>query len=132
MGGLLIVAAREVRVDVDGRVGGLELEVREMLRNLYNRGAAGATPINPQPHAGRTSLNNILTIAFGTRTDTIDHPLVGHWLKHSREFMYVTNRPLLWSSAKRPSRCSRRLAGIALVPCRTWSISCPSCETSRA
>lgn len=72
---------------VTSYVPGLELEVREMLRNLYTKGDAGATPINPQPHAGRTSLNNILTIAFGLRTDTIDHPLVGHWLKHSREFM---------------------------------------------
>jgi hypothetical protein len=66
---------------------GLELEVTDMLKALLTRGDSGQTPINPQPHAGRTSLNNILTIAFGTRTDNIDHPLVGHWLKHSREFM---------------------------------------------
>ena len=66
---------------------GLELEVSDMLKALYTRGAEGKMPVNPQPHAGRTSLNNILTIAFGTRTDSIDHPLVGHWLKHSREFM---------------------------------------------
>lgn len=66
---------------------GLELEVREMLKYLYISGEAGAAPVNPAPHAGRTSLNNILTIAFGTRTDTPDHPLVAHWLKHSREFM---------------------------------------------
>ena len=32
-------------------------------------------------------INNILTIAFGTRTETLEDPLVGHWLKHSREFM---------------------------------------------
>lgn len=67
----------------------LELEVKEMLKTLYTKGSAGVTPINPQPHAGRTSLNNILTITFGTRTDAIDHPFVGHWLKHSREFMFV-------------------------------------------
>lgn len=64
-----------------------------MLTQLHLKGRAGLVPVNPQPHAGRTSLNNILTIAFGTRTDTIDHPLVAHWLKHSREFMYV-----LWAN----------------------------------
>ena len=117
---------------VAGYVPGLEREVIEMCEQLYIRSEAGKLPINPQPLAGRTPLNNILTIAFGTRTETLEDPLVGHWLKHSREFMYVTNRPLLWSSAKRLSHCSRRLAGTALVPCRTWSISCPSCETSRA
>ncbi len=74
-------------------VPGLKLEVIEMVKQLYIRGGAGALPINPQPHAGRTSLNNILTIAFGTRTETIDHPLVAHWLKHSREFMYVCDIP---------------------------------------
>ena len=58
-----------------------------MTKQLYIRGNAGAIPINPQPHAGRTSLNNILTIAFGTRTETIEDPLVAHWLKHSRAFM---------------------------------------------
>ncbi|EKM48214.1 uncharacterized protein PHACADRAFT_203097 [Phanerochaete carnosa HHB-10118-sp] len=69
---------------------GLMLEVTDMLKALYSGGKAGEVPVNPQPHAGRTSLNNILTIAFGTRTDSIDHPLVGHWLKHSREFMNCT------------------------------------------
>ena len=62
----------------------LDYEATTLLKKLYARRSA---PINPQPHAGRTSLNNILTIAFGLRTDTIDHPLVAHWLRHSREFM---------------------------------------------
>ncbi|THH00304.1 hypothetical protein EW026_g2196 [Hermanssonia centrifuga] len=74
---------------VSNYVPGLELEVNEMIKQLYIQGKAGALPINPSPHAGRTSLNNILTIAFGTRTDSINHPLVAHWLMHSREFMYV-------------------------------------------
>ncbi|KAJ3552024.1 hypothetical protein NM688_g4378 [Phlebia brevispora] len=75
---------------VESYVPGLEREVVEMVKQLYICGGAGTLPINPQPHAGRTSLNNILTIAFGTRTDSIDHPLVAHWLKHSREFMNCT------------------------------------------
>ena len=29
----------------------------------------------------------MLTIVFGLRTDSINHPLVGHALKLSREFM---------------------------------------------
>ncbi|PSR79232.1 hypothetical protein PHLCEN_2v7090 [Hermanssonia centrifuga] len=69
---------------------GLELEVNELIRQIYIKGEAGLSPINPAPHAGRTSLNNILTIAFGIRTDSIDHPLVGHWLMLSREFMNCT------------------------------------------
>ena len=60
-----------------------------MLRQLYIRGNAGTTPVNPQPLAGRTSLNNILTIVFGTRTETLEDPFVNHWLRLSREFMCV-------------------------------------------
>jgi hypothetical protein len=40
-----------------------------------------------QPHAGRASLNNMLSIVFGFRTDSIYHPLVGQALRLSREFM---------------------------------------------
>ncbi|PIG79051.1 hypothetical protein AARAC_008044 [Aspergillus arachidicola] len=47
----------------------------------------GLVPVNPQPHAGRCSLNNMTTITFGFRTDSIKHPLVGQALKLSREFM---------------------------------------------
>ncbi|KAE8340605.1 hypothetical protein BDV24DRAFT_151747 [Aspergillus arachidicola] len=47
----------------------------------------GLVPVNPQPHAGRCSLNNMTTITFGFRTDSIKHPLVGQVLKLSREFM---------------------------------------------
>ncbi|KAJ7510829.1 cytochrome P450 [Mycena galericulata] len=42
------------------------------------------------PHASRASLNNMLSIVFGFRTDSIYHPLVGQMLKLSREFMNVT------------------------------------------
>lgn len=62
---------------------GLMLEVMNVRKTLYSCGKAGEVPVNPQSQAGRTSLNSILTVAFGTRTDGIDHPLVGHWLKHS-------------------------------------------------
>jgi len=75
---------------VDGYTDVLDYEATVLLRELYAKGKAGAAPINPQPHAGRCSLNNMLTIVFGTRTDSIDHPLVGRALKISREFMNCT------------------------------------------
>lgn len=64
-------------------------EATVLVQELYRYGKAGKAPVNPQPHAGRCSLNNMLTIVFGTRADTIDHPLVGHALRLSREFMSV-------------------------------------------
>ncbi|GJE93446.1 cytochrome P450 [Phanerochaete sordida] len=74
----------------------LEFEVREMLRALYSQGRAGAVPVNPQAHLSRVSLNNILTIVFGTRTDSVDDPLVAHWLMLSREFMNYTGPVANW------------------------------------
>ena len=59
------------------------------MQDLYTYGKGGTIPINPQPHLGRNSLNNMLRIVFGTRTDTIDHPLVARALMISREFMFV-------------------------------------------
>ena len=32
-------------------------------------------PVNPQLQAGRCSLNNMLTIVFGIRTERMDDPL---------------------------------------------------------
>ncbi|EED80655.1 predicted protein [Postia placenta Mad-698-R] len=68
----------------------LDYEATVMMMNLYLIGKGGVAPINPQPHAGRCSLNNMLTIVFGTRTDSIDHPLVNRALMLSREFMAGT------------------------------------------
>ncbi|KAF9456424.1 cytochrome P450 [Collybia nuda] len=68
----------------------LDFEATVLVQELYKYGKAGAAPINPQPHAGRCSLNNMLTIVFGIRTDSINHPLVGHALRLSREFMNCT------------------------------------------
>jgi cytochrome P450 len=68
----------------------IDLEATELVRELYVHGKAGTVPVNPQPLAGRSSLNNMLTIVFGMRTDTINHPLVAQSLKISREFMNCT------------------------------------------
>ncbi|EJD04512.1 cytochrome P450 [Fomitiporia mediterranea MF3/22] len=65
----------------------LDFEATVLLKELFR---AGNNPINPQPHAGRCSLNNMLTIVFGTRTETVNDPLVGQALRLSREFMNCT------------------------------------------
>ncbi|KIK51635.1 hypothetical protein GYMLUDRAFT_50453 [Collybiopsis luxurians FD-317 M1] len=75
---------------VDGYTHVLDYEATVLIKDLMKYGKAGAAPINPQPHAGRCSLNNMLTVAFGTRTDSIDHPLVAKALRLSREFMNCT------------------------------------------
>ena len=69
---------------VDSYTNILDYESVVLLKELFK---AGNNPINPQPHAGRCSLNNMLTITFGTRTDSVDAPLVKQALKLSREFM---------------------------------------------
>ncbi len=48
----------------------------DTIRCLLAEGQNGSVLGNPQPHAGRYSLNNILTIAFGTRTTSVNDPLV--------------------------------------------------------
>ena len=65
----------------------LKREAKALIQELYKYGKGGMDTVNPQPHAGRYSLNVMLTIVFGTRTDTLEHPLVGRVLKLSREFM---------------------------------------------
>lgn len=82
-----IAAGFLVQKAVDGYTDVLDYEATVLVRELFTHGQAGNAPINPQPHAGRCSLNNMLTIVFGTRTDSIDHPLVGRALGLSREFM---------------------------------------------
>ncbi|KAL0957848.1 hypothetical protein HGRIS_000033 [Hohenbuehelia grisea] len=84
-----IAAGWLVNKAVEGYTHVLDYEATVLVHDLYNHGQAGNVPVNPQPHAGRCSLNNMLTIVFGIRTDTIDHPLVGKALRLSREFMFV-------------------------------------------
>ncbi|KAF4616879.1 hypothetical protein D9613_008923 [Agrocybe pediades] len=75
---------------VDSYTGTLDHEALVLIQDLYRDGKQGRQPINPQPYAGRCSLNNMLTITFGTRTDSIAHPLVAQALRLSREFMNCT------------------------------------------
>ncbi|KAJ7615860.1 cytochrome P450 [Roridomyces roridus] len=75
---------------VDNYTSILDKEATVLIKSMYQESQGGTMPINPQPHAGRASLNNMLSIVFGTRTGSIYHPLVGQALKISREFMNVT------------------------------------------
>ncbi|KJA17634.1 hypothetical protein HYPSUDRAFT_1102684 [Hypholoma sublateritium FD-334 SS-4] len=68
----------------------LDYEATVLVHDLYRQSNRGQLPINPQPQAGRCSLNNMLTITFGTRTDSIDDPLVAEALRLSRAFMNCT------------------------------------------
>ncbi|KAF2868596.1 cytochrome P450 [Massariosphaeria phaeospora] len=67
----------------------LDFEATDMLKALYDNSKKGAH-INPQTYAGRCSLNNMLTIAFGFRTASIHEPIVAEALRLSREFMNTT------------------------------------------
>jgi hypothetical protein len=79
-----------------------------MIKSLYNATKGGSLSVNTQvrlpqsgiclflltcekPHAGRSILNNMLSITFGFRTNSPNHPLVGRALEMSREFMFVSN-----------------------------------------
>ncbi|KAF9491318.1 cytochrome P450 [Pleurotus eryngii] len=85
-----IAASFLVQKAVDGYTNVLDYEATVLVRELFTHSQVGNAPINPQPHAGRCSLNNMLTIVFGTRPDSINHPLVGRALSLSREFMNYT------------------------------------------
>ncbi|KAF5366564.1 hypothetical protein D9758_008987 [Tetrapyrgos nigripes] len=75
---------------VDGYAHVLDYEATVLIKELLMYGKDGGVPINPQPHIGRCSLNVMLTVTFGLRTDSIDNPLVAKALRLSREFMNCT------------------------------------------
>ncbi|KAL5371623.1 hypothetical protein PMIN02_012775 [Paraphaeosphaeria minitans] len=61
-----------------------------MIHHLHRDCTDGMADVNPQVYAGRCSLNNMLTITFGFRTDSIHHPMVARAFRLSREFMNIT------------------------------------------
>lgn len=65
----------------------LDREATDMIVALYEASGGGKNLVNPQPYAGRCSLNNMLTIVFGLRTSSVNHPMVSNALRLSREFM---------------------------------------------
>ncbi|KAJ6529371.1 cytochrome P450 [Mycena capillaripes] len=85
---------------VDSYTDVLDEEATVLVKAMYQESKGGMVPINPQPHAGRASLNNMLSIVFGLRTDSIYHRWVGQALKLSREFMQVSGRWVVSPSDK--------------------------------
>ena len=65
----------------------IELEAREMIRDLFVDGKAGLRAINPSPYASRAALNNVLTLIYGIRTESMADLVVWEVLRISREFM---------------------------------------------
>ncbi|KAG6363664.1 hypothetical protein INS49_008765 [Diaporthe citri] len=72
---------------VDQYTSVLDREATDMMVALYEASGGGKNLVNPQPYAGRCSLNNMLTIVFGTRTGSVNHPMVSAALRLSREFI---------------------------------------------
>ncbi|KAL1859820.1 hypothetical protein Daus18300_009410 [Diaporthe australafricana] len=68
----------------------LDREATDMMVALYEASDGGKNLVNPQPYAGRCSLNNMLTIVFGMRTKSVNDPMVSTALRISREFMNCT------------------------------------------
>ncbi|CAJ2509330.1 Uu.00g143560.m01.CDS01 [Anthostomella pinea] len=72
---------------VDSYTSVLDFEATDVVRSLLDASNGGRRLVNPQPHAGRCSLNNMLSIMFARRTDCIGHPLVAEALRLSCEFI---------------------------------------------
>ncbi|KAF8521209.1 cytochrome P450 [Hysterangium stoloniferum] len=68
----------------------LDYEAHIFIRSMFQESMAGLLPLNPTHYAGRYALNNMLTISFGTRTDTSSDPLVERALNLAMEFMDLT------------------------------------------
>lgn len=98
---------------VNGYTEVLDYEARILLRSLLQETKNGQLPVDPSHHAGRYAFNNMLTISFGTRTDSTDDPLVERALAMAMEFMDLTGpwsnaidfiQPLQWLPTRTRSR----------------------------
>jgi len=98
---------------INGYAEVLDYEAQILLRSLLQESKNGLLPINPSHYAGRYALNNMLTISFGTRTDTASDPLVERALAMAMEFMDLTGpwsnpidfiEPLQWIPTRMRSR----------------------------
>ncbi|KAJ7044580.1 cytochrome P450 [Mycena alexandri] len=74
----------------------LDYEASILVRSLYNESKQGSLPLDAASYCGRYALNNMLTISFGTRTDSSSSPLVERAIEHAMEFMELTGP---WSNA---------------------------------
>lgn len=83
----------------------LDFEAAVMIKSLLDESGGGSMPLNPQVrtgtsltrhdtdtsrsqrHAGRLSLNTMLSVTFGVRTCCLNHPMIDKALLISRAFM---------------------------------------------
>ncbi|KAJ7122896.1 cytochrome P450 [Mycena epipterygia] len=81
---------------MDGYAQVLDYEACILVRSFYHESKQGTLALDPSSYAGRYALNNMLTISFGTRTDSSSSPLVERALELAMEFMDLTGP---WSNA---------------------------------
>ncbi|KAL4268978.1 cytochrome P450 family protein [Pleurotus pulmonarius] len=75
---------------VQGYAGIIDYEAHMLVRSLYEASLQGGSSVDPANYAGRYALNNMLTLAFGTRTVSSSEPLVKEALRLGMEFMQLT------------------------------------------
>ncbi|KAJ7432401.1 cytochrome P450 [Mycena latifolia] len=90
-----------------------DYEASILVRSFYRESERGRVALDPASHAGRYALNNMLTISFGTRTNSAGDLLVEKALELAMEFMDLTGpwsnaidfiTPLQWIPSKMRSR----------------------------
>ncbi|KAG6865531.1 hypothetical protein C0991_001724 [Blastosporella zonata] len=81
---------------LEGYEGIMDYESHMFIRSLYDESRKGLLPINPAHYTGRFALNNMLIVAFATRTDSTADPLTERALALAMEFMDLTGP---WSNA---------------------------------
>ncbi|KAI0284680.1 cytochrome P450 [Russula aff. rugulosa BPL654] len=99
-------------------------EARMLVRSLYYETEMGKKAIDPAHFVARYALNNMLTISFGSRTDSTHDPLVERALSLATEFMDLSGplsnivdffEPLQWIPTTTRSRARRLHHGIKEV-----------------
>jgi len=98
---------------IQGYASVLDYEAHILVRSMYFETRMGITPINPANFVGRYILNNMLMIAFATRTDSTLDPLTKRALALMKEFMEISGalsnaidfiKPLQWLPTAMRSR----------------------------
>ncbi|KAJ7837968.1 cytochrome P450 [Mycena olivaceomarginata] len=74
----------------------LDYEASILVRSLARAAAQGTVSVDPSSYVGRYALNNMLTISYGTRTDSSSDPFVNKAMVLAMEFMDLTGP---WSNA---------------------------------
>ncbi|KAJ6589483.1 cytochrome P450 [Mycena capillaripes] len=78
---------------VHNYIDSFEYEVVSLLRSLHHESKGGSQPVSPALSAVRFTLNNMLKISFGTRTYSLDDPLLHTIQNLVMEFDDITGEP---------------------------------------